>query len=528
MEKDKFEELLNKANNGDVTSQNELGKILTEDESDKEKCIEGFKWFLKAAEAGYSNSQFNLAYCYHNGVGVDIDHKKSIYWYDLAAKQDDIDAIRYLALTYQDGEDCILPDEELFKKYCLQGIELNDPFCMVVYAKSLNDDFCIEKEKLLEKAFPLLDKNEDPILYSNAVHLLAVAKLQLEDEIGDRDSIKYFKLAADIGSTIAKRVLWTLNKRKELDIPIETLKTFLIEAAEDDDLQAICYAIVDNINGYCDSLSNQEIIEKLTQCAQNNIEEAYYPLSKYLIKENKINEAIEFLKMEVENDNSEACYDLAELYVKHYEFTKELLGEVVKLMVKADLLGNLEATSFLAKLYSTTFNDRNTAQKYYKKLLEHNHKAAFVLLYEEARNNNNIKDEIYYLEKLESKDLRILKEIMRLCRISKNYTKYLEITTEIANTGDEVGILEMAKIYFDGVGVNKNYELAYEWLQKIPNNPHALYMIGQIYEFGYLHKVDYEKAVQYYQKASELNHKEAKLDLNKFKKTMFGKWKKRY
>ena len=61
-------------------------------------------WYQKAAEAGNSDAQFNLALCYERGHGVEQDFSKAVYWYQKAAEAGNSDAQFNLALCYDKGE----------------------------------------------------------------------------------------------------------------------------------------------------------------------------------------------------------------------------------------------------------------------------------------------------------------------------------------------------------------------------------------------------------------------------------------
>ena len=61
-------------------------------------------WYQKAAEAGESAAQFNLAFCYKNGEGVEKDFSKAVYWYQKAAEAGESDAQNNLAFCYYNGE----------------------------------------------------------------------------------------------------------------------------------------------------------------------------------------------------------------------------------------------------------------------------------------------------------------------------------------------------------------------------------------------------------------------------------------
>ena len=120
----------------------------------------------------------------------------------------------------------------------------------------------------------------------------------------------------------------------------------------------------------------------------------------------------------------------------------------------------------------------------------------------------------------------ILRPISKFYRISKNYLKYLETVQKLVDLGDKKALVDLAKIYMEGIGINQDYHKAYDILVSIPDEPEALFLLGKFYENGYIGPVDYEKAVAYYSKSSSLNYQEAYFELKKFKKNIFGKWKK--
>ena len=50
------------------------------------------EWYTKAAEQGNSDAQHNLAVCYENGEGVEMDEEEAVEWYQKAAEQGHSDA----------------------------------------------------------------------------------------------------------------------------------------------------------------------------------------------------------------------------------------------------------------------------------------------------------------------------------------------------------------------------------------------------------------------------------------------------
>ena len=71
--------------------------------SDK-KYKQAIYWWQKAADAGNSAAQKNLAICYFNGYGVEKDVEKAIYWWQKAADAGNSAAQKNLAFCYLKGD----------------------------------------------------------------------------------------------------------------------------------------------------------------------------------------------------------------------------------------------------------------------------------------------------------------------------------------------------------------------------------------------------------------------------------------
>ena len=56
---------------------------------DYENYAEAVKWYRKSAEQGYVAAQFNLGWCYENGLGVEKNSTEAWRWYQYAAEQGD-------------------------------------------------------------------------------------------------------------------------------------------------------------------------------------------------------------------------------------------------------------------------------------------------------------------------------------------------------------------------------------------------------------------------------------------------------
>ncbi len=69
-----------------------------------EENIRAFKLFLRAAEAGHSEAQSDLGYCYNKGNGVPQDYVEAVKWFRKAADQGHADAQDVLGYCYDTGQ----------------------------------------------------------------------------------------------------------------------------------------------------------------------------------------------------------------------------------------------------------------------------------------------------------------------------------------------------------------------------------------------------------------------------------------
>lgn len=78
---------------GNVKAMHNLA-VLASGSSGSPDYSEAVTWFTKAAEHNLPDSQFNLAVLYQNGLGVETDIKAAYYWFSLAARNGDSEAVR--------------------------------------------------------------------------------------------------------------------------------------------------------------------------------------------------------------------------------------------------------------------------------------------------------------------------------------------------------------------------------------------------------------------------------------------------
>ena len=84
---EKFENLLPKAETGDIESQYCLGNMYKNGKGVKQDYLEAIKWYRMAAKQGYGWAQYNLAHMYAHGEGVKQNLQEAAKWYLMAAEQ---------------------------------------------------------------------------------------------------------------------------------------------------------------------------------------------------------------------------------------------------------------------------------------------------------------------------------------------------------------------------------------------------------------------------------------------------------
>ena len=110
--------------------------------------------------------------------------------------------------------------------------------------------------------------------------------------------------------------------------------------------------------------------------------------------------------------------------------------------------------------------------------------------------------------------------------VPQDYARGVQLIMKACEQGSTWGYIYLGKACLNGWGVEKDYAKAREYLEKITwVDREAYYMLGVIYGQGLGVPADIKKGVEYLQKAGD--RQDAKAELAKYKKTLFGKWVRR-
>ena len=118
-----FDWYLKAANAGHSDSQYNVGFFFGHNELGIENHKKKVYWYTKAAIAGLPDAQRDLGYSYFYGEGVKKDNDKAIFWYKKAANKNDDKAIYNLGLCYKHG-DGVTKSKRWAKYYFLKADKL--------------------------------------------------------------------------------------------------------------------------------------------------------------------------------------------------------------------------------------------------------------------------------------------------------------------------------------------------------------------------------------------------------------------
>lgn len=136
-----------------------------------ENYLEALKWFEKAAEEGDQIALLEIGDIYFFGLGVKIDYKKAVGYYDKSNVKDDPDVFYNLAEIYAAGLDGSIPNpkkaEEYFEK-AVQGksadalkLRSKEEKAKTETASIFNQALSHLKNKNYSTAIPLLEEAAD-------------------------------------------------------------------------------------------------------------------------------------------------------------------------------------------------------------------------------------------------------------------------------------------------------------------------------------------------------------------------------
>jgi len=79
---------------GNIKAMHDLAVFFAEGDAGPQSYSAAVEWFRQASEHGLVDSQYNLAVLYEQGLGVTADKEEAAYWFEVAGRAGDRDAVR--------------------------------------------------------------------------------------------------------------------------------------------------------------------------------------------------------------------------------------------------------------------------------------------------------------------------------------------------------------------------------------------------------------------------------------------------
>lgn len=469
---------------GNAFSQYSLGYIYFAGDILPRNLEYSFDWYKRAADGGFAPAQYALSYLYKNGQGCEKNIFKAYFWLEEAAENDFEDAYYVLGQSYLEGN-YVETDYKKAFFYLSKGADRGDESCL----ESLGDMYYwglyVDEDK--EKAYELYNKS---IEKGNKKLYYKIGKLY-EDEEKIDEALEYFLRGHNSGDIRATQKIGLMyyngeGVRKDIKKSLEYIRL----AAEERDSNAL-YVL-----GIVTLENDREV-------GLNYLRESYKEGSPYaaeklasellidVFNERPVDsdEIIEYIKMAIENNISDAIYyyGLAYAYGIGVDKSKE---EAFGYFKEAAMKGCEKAMIKLGHWYKYGVyvkEDIKEAIKWYKKAAEDYNTEALINIIE-----------IY------EKGIGTL----------KNPLKAFEGAKLLRESNVVEGNLKLAYYYLKGFGVSQNIKKAQEYIDDTLelDERKTFNFLGEISEEG-INGLTEKEAIEFYIKSIEQGYGKAYANL---------------
>ena len=276
------------------------------------------EWFHKAAEKGIPAAQFELGYCYSNGVAVGKkDEKQAFKWFQKAAEQGHPLGQNWLAIQYDYGYGVKEDNAEAskwYKKAAEQGVANSQ------YWLGYNYEHADGVPKSLEQAFKWYKKAAENNNPDGQEALGRCYEFGLGTEKNEREAFRWYKQATGSGREYAQyRLGMAYKEGKGIEKNLtESVKWFRKAAAQGLKEAEFALAVAYDF-GYGVDKNGKEAVKWYTSAAKQGHRSAQYNLAHCYedgtVAKNR-EEAIKWFRKASEQGHEKAKKRLAELLKK--------------------------------------------------------------------------------------------------------------------------------------------------------------------------------------------------------------------
>ncbi len=451
-----------------------------------------YDWYLKAANQGDAEAQFNLGVMYLYGRGVSQDDEIACDWYKKAASQGYASAQNYLGVMYLYGRGVPKNYEKAWKWYLAaanQGDEgaQNDLGTMYYNGSGVTQNY--------EKAFEwcLKAANQGNATAQNNMGTMYYNGRGVHQD--DKIACDWYIKSANQGFAEAQNNLGDMyyNGRG---------------VHQDDKLACDWYK----------KAANQGLAD-----AQNSLGDMYYN-GRGVAQDYKI--AYDLYKEAANQGNATAQFNLGFIY-EQGRCVPENHEEAFGWYFSAASQGNADAQFNLAMMYSEGRGvplDNEEAHEWYNKSAHQSDAITQKRLWTiHEKVMGVLKDDVgtheWCLKAANQGNATAQNNMGTMyyngIGVPQNYEKAFEWYLKAANQGNVDAQKNLGWMYYNGRGVPKNYEVSFEWCLKSANqgDVNAQKNLGDMYYNGIGVLQNYEKAIEWYLKAANQGNVDAQNDL---------------
>ena len=489
---EKFEQYKRDAEKGNAEAQYNLGFCYEEGIGVTKDEKKAFEWYQRAAEQGHATAQYNLGWCYENGRGVDTDAEKAAEWYQKAAKQEYAGAQNNLGMCYLTGIGVESDKSEAvkwFQKAADQGNIVAQYNLGICYEEGAGVDK--DAKKAVEWYQRAADQghagaqNNLGVCYQNGIGVT-------KDE---KKAVELYKLVADQGDAAAQNNLGDCYQ-KGIGVTKDEKKAFdLFQQAADQGYAAaqynlgICYE--EGIGGVRDKKKAVEWYQRAADQghagAQNNLGVCY---QNGIGVESDAQKAVDLYQRASDQGRAAACKNLGWCYKNGIGVAQDEKKAVELYELAADQ-GYTAAQNDLGECYQMgtgVDKDAKKAVKWYQRAADQG--------YAEAQ---------YNLGCCYKNGIGVDKDAM----------KAVEWYQRAADQGDAAAQNDLGECYQKGIGVTRDEKKAFDLFQQAADQGYAAAQnnLGLCYQYAIGVGKDEHKAFDLFQQAADQGCAEAQNNL---------------
>lgn len=525
-----------------------------------------FYWYKKASEKDIKEAMFHLAECYQNGRGTKVNTATAVECFVRAYELGSIEAANRLGRLFYSGGPGLSPDYE----QSLEWFEkCNSDECAETY-QDLADYYSEGKACLPDEAKEFMYRKKYyeyhfyNALENEDIESMCILGTLCEEGKGidknDAYALTWFERAAKGGSNVAK---YRLGKIYEAGTGVskdpqkafkymEEASTYYDEAmvclgdyyrkgfgTEENPSRAFqCYLLASSSNnvdawyksGSCyekgigTSVKKTKAIDCYKYASDLGYVTAQTALGKLLCRlPDKKDEGIANL----ENAASKGDYDALNLLAIRYHKSTDIdeLKRAIDYSLKAMEINpkSGDPLTVIGRIYQREgeLHDEKKAFDCFQKAADLGQLGAMRSLASCYANGKGVEQDDFMafkwaslsVEKGNDKALNTLGEFYRFgIGIKKNPQKAIECYKKYFESGKgAMGAVNIGEMYFNGEGVDVDYDEATEWFQKACNFTLAVpyVFIGRMYEMGVYGEKNISQAISWYKKGEQIGSPEA-------------------